>query len=144
MKVILMLLGIIVGVFIGLAILRFLFENFFISRILCLVCCVVGIVGAFTGVPKDEIWDAVFITVLAWLFFRGENSVEVFETGWIIIDGFGNETVEMVGGLLYHAILPTIVTAALYFYVGVDFPITYIIVPGIILALDVISFIRGF
>lgn len=144
MKIILMLLGIIVGVAIGIAILRFLFENFIVSRILCLVCCIVGIVGAVTGVPKDEIWDAVFITVLAWLFYRGENSVEVFETGWILIDGFGNETVEMVGGLLYHAILPTILVAGLYFYVGVDFPITYIIAPGIILALDIISFIREF
>jgi len=140
MRLILLLLGIIVGIVLALLLIRFLFENFIVSRILCLICCIVGIIGAIGGVARDQIWDAVIITVLAWLFYRGENSVEIYETGWISFDMFGNETIEMAGGLISHAILPTLVAAGLYFYVGVDFPITYIIVPAIILVLDVISF----
>lgn len=140
MKILLLLLGIIVGIVVIMLVIRFLFENFFVSRILCLICGLVGVIGGITGVPGDQIWDAVVVTVLAWLFYRGENSVEIYETGWISFDMFGNETVEMAGGLISHAILPTIIVAGLYFYVGVDFPITYVIVPALIIVLDVISF----
>lgn len=144
MKIILILLGIVVTLAIAAFVIRFIFENFLVSRILCLVCAAICIIDAFTGIGKDQIWDAVLFTVLSWLFYRGEHSLETFETGWIIIDGFGNETVETVGGLVGHAILPTIIAAGLYFYVGVDFPIVYILLPALIAVLDVISFFNEF
>ncbi len=144
MRLILTLLFTIASLAISLMLIRFLFENFIISRVLCLVCGLIVMIDAFSGIPENQIWNAVFVTVLSWLFFRGENSVDTYETGWIIFDDFGNETIETFGGLLFHAILPTILIGGLYFYFGIESSFIFFVIPGIIILLDIFSFFHEF
>lgn len=143
MEILLYIGGMILVCALALLVIQFMFENFVVSRVMCLVCAAVSMYVAMGAERTELIWPCVIWTALSWLFFRGEASTEVYETGWVFIDVFGNRTIETAGGLIANAIPALIVAWLFYSAASSSFPVVYFLVPGLLIAGGVISFIKG-
>lgn len=138
-EVIFPILGVTAVLLAGFLIARFLFQNFFTSRILCLACCGAAIHQAIT-VGTADVLTCCILCILGWLFYRGENNFDFEYTGWVTYYTDGTSEEESVGGFFSHAVATTIAMGLIF---GVLVPLwnfLMFLIPGGIIAMDVLSF----
>lgn len=134
-----------VGLVVGIMVIRFFFENFFVSRVLSLVCCGASLWTTITSQGMDVTVPCWILCVLGWLFFMGENLFDCHETGWVTIDEWGFRTKETEGGFFSHLLWAAIVIGLIFFFMGnTGLSIVYYLVPGITMVRSAASFVtRG-
>jgi hypothetical protein len=129
----------IVGIIAAFLIVRFLFQNFFTSRVLCLACCGAAIHQAFTASP-DGIAGCCILCILGWLFYRGENNFDFEYTGWVTYYSDGTSEHESIGGFFRHALTTIVVMGLVFYFLVPQWGALMWLIPGGILALDILSF----
>lgn len=143
--VILIIVGIIVGLMCSELLVRYLFHNFVVSRILSAACCVYLLIQNLVT-PADERSGLLYIlvSVFAWLFLCGGALVfDRRETGWVKVYGFLDEEKEYEGGFWAHFWASAAFMAIIYWLIAPSFKILYWIVPIVILILVIITWFRG-
>ena len=128
----------IIGLIAGIMIIRFLFENFFTSRVLCLACCIGAIQQAIT-VGNVDPTACCILCILGWLFYRGENNFDFEYTGWVTYYSDGTSEHESVGGFFRHAIATSVVLGLVFCLIVPTWGALMWVIPGGIIALDALS-----
>lgn len=133
--------GIILLFIIGIAfviLMRFLFLNWLMSRILCIVAAIISIIAA---VPNGYELVSVFMTALSWCFFIGPVIFDVEYDG--TYTGRWNSdytelhiTPNQKGGFWANSIGALIVTAFIYLGIGPSFRAIFFIVPLLLIGID--------
>ncbi len=131
---------------------KFLFTNFIISRIISVVLCIVSFILAFSIESNvDDAYNLVmvdlFTTIFSWLFYIGPV---VFDVEWDgtynVVETYDGYEIQpnMVGGFIGNFIGAAIIAAIAYLLIGPEFTLVFYGIPAIILIMNVSMIIKVF
>lgn len=132
----------------------FIFTNWFVSRILCFICCGISLISAFPCMSAiangSTVTEGIGIlciigTVFSWLFYIGPV---VFDVEWdgtysVTETSYGYEIKpNQTGGFIGNFVGALIIVFILYGAIGSEFPAIMLVVPGGIAILNFLQFRR--
>ncbi len=148
----------IVGAFLVIKFVMFLFMSYPISRILSLalgvVCIIVGWPLMMAGFA-EEIADNALILILIlygsftlqWMFFMGPAVFdEEWDGTWTISEGFFGSldaTPNMNGGIIGHFIGALIAAVVCFGIIGTGFPVMLVALPILLMIITIIGFLKN-
>ena len=131
------IVAVIAGIVLAVVLVRILFTNFMISRVLSIACAVAGLICAFiiSGAGKAEAAPvaqgiAFWTGVLGWCFLIGPVIFDVEWDGTFTIDWDSGEiTPGRTGGFIGNVVGTIIVVAILYFLIGAETTVIFYLPP---------------
>lgn len=148
----------IVGVFLLIKFIFFLFMSYPISRIISLAMGVVGIIVGWplmmAGFAEEQLDNALILGLilcasftLQWMFFMGPAVFdEEWDGTWTISEGlFGSldATPNMNGGIIGHFIGALIAAVVCFCIIGLGFPVIFVALPILLMLITVIGFLKN-
>ena len=110
---------------------RFLFLNWFVSRILSIVTAFISLLVALGGA---DFWACVLLTAASWCFFIGPVIFDVEYDGTYSVswnDTYDRATVtpNKTGGFFFNVALSIVVVTIIYIIFGSEYPVVYVLLP---------------
>lgn len=117
---------------------RFLFLNWLVSRILSMLTAFISLVVTLAGA---NFWACVILTAASWCFYIGPVIFDVEYDGTYSIDwnstyDHATVTPRTTGGFFFNVIIAVVVVSGAYAILGSEYPVTYVLLPLGLLALN--------
>ena len=130
----------IVGIVLAIKFVRFLFLNWFVSRMLSLAAAVISLALPWFGA---NVWACVIISAASWCFLIGPVIFDVHYdyNEWDVLERDSDGRIQKIGpkksgGFLANALFAVVVSAIIYFAIGSEYQLIYVIFPLILMVLN--------